>query len=638
MNLFGRKPWHKKHWVSDIATTAMSKRVRKQHRYHHEHLAYDRRLLHATTDKAARRKLERHITWHQHRLFRIHKRYAGQPATPPTPTTPVVPTTPAGFVWDDRPGAPEAAFDFFQHGVASGDPLPTAVVLWTRVTPQQEATPGSGMGADAEVRWQLARDPGFAQVVGGGTFTTRSGRDHTVKLDASGLSPETTYFFRFAFQGPWRRWQFSPTGRTRTAPAEEALPDNLRFGVVSCANLQAGWFSGYRHLAARDDLAAVIHLGDYVYEYGPGGYGYGYDEIDIREHVPAREMATLPDYRQRHAQYKQDADLAALHAKYPFIATWDDHETANDAWEDGAENHQPEEGDWATRSAAARQAYDEWMPVRLEDTAALGEGTTVYRRFRFGELAELTMLDLRTYRSEQVSIGSPQMSDPARTIAGKEQMEFLKAGLGPEAPQWRLVGNPVTIAPLQISGLSGTVKSLLGGLGAGAQIPSTAINPDQWDGYTADRTELFGHILDHGVRDVVFLTGDIHSSWANDLPYPAEDTTLYPLLGGSVAVEFVGPSVTSNNIKDAVPGGGQAGIAAGETAAAAVQALNPHIRYLDFNNHGFMVVDITPARIQTDWWFISDRADPAATIEHARSWAVSTGTGVVHQVTGGPVA
>jgi alkaline phosphatase D len=536
-----------------------------------------------------------------------------------------------------QPSAPVATHEFFQHGVASGDPLPTAVVLWTRVTPTADATPGSGRGPSATVAWQVATDATFRRPVRSGAFTTSAERDHTVKVDVTGLNPETTYFYRFVFQGPWRDAQVSPVGRTHTAPAADALPERLRLGVVSCANLQAGWFTAYRHLAERDDLHAVLHLGDYLYEYGPGGYGYGADDVDIRVHDPAHEIVSLADYRQRHAQYKQDPDLAALHRRYAFITTWDDHESANDAWQDGAENHDPAtEGEWSERKAHAARAYDEWMPIRMEGTAALDDGTRMYRRFRFGQLAELTMLDLRSYRDQQVAMGSPDAADPDRTLTGADQMAFLKDGLRPDAPQWRLVGNPVTIAPFVVASLPQSVQDLLGGLGGGAALPSTAINLDQWDGYTADRTEILDHIVDQGVRDVVFLTGDIHSSWANDLPYPSANSTLYSLLGGSAGVEFVGPSVTSNNVKDYVPSqaGAPTGVAAGEAAAAAVQQLNPHIKYLDLNNHGFMVVDVTPARVQSDWFFISERADPEATLRHGASWATSTGTGVVHRVKG----
>ena len=265
----------------------------------------------------------------------------------------------------------------FQHGVASGDPLPRACVIWTRVTPTAASVPGSGKGPKVKVTWEVSKDRRFRKIARKGRFQTGASRDHTVKIDVTRLKPATWYYYRFTLKGVR-----SQVGRLRTAPARTSTPDNLRLGVVSCANLQAGWFSAYRGLAARDDLHAVVHLGDYLYEYAPGQYGYGQGNQDIRPHEPAHEMVSLADYRQRHAQYKRDEDLQALHAKYPWIVTWDDHEVTNDQWKDGAENHQSDEGNYHVRRARAHRAYDEWMPVRLNGTAALGDGARLYRRLR----------------------------------------------------------------------------------------------------------------------------------------------------------------------------------------------------------------------------------------------------------------
>ena len=316
-----------------------------------------------------------------------------------------------------------AGLHHFRHGVASGDPLPTKVLLWTRVTPDAASRPGSGKGPRAEVTWEVSTRKDFRRVVRRGTFITGPSRDHTVKLDVDGLRPATWYYYRFGFRGTHSR-----TGRTRTAPAAESTPRNLRLGVVSCANWQAGWFAAYRGLAARNDLHAVVHLGDYLYEYGPGQYGYGADDVDIRSHDPRHEMVSLEDYRRRHAQYKTDPDLQDAHAKFPWIITWDDHEVANDQYATGAENHQAGEGDYARRRARAHRAYDEWMPVRMDSTASLADGDRLFRRLTFGRLAEISMLDLRTYRSEQVETAAPtpvpsaeaEVSDPDRTITGKD--------------------------------------------------------------------------------------------------------------------------------------------------------------------------------------------------------------------------
>ncbi|PVG81004.1 alkaline phosphatase [Nocardioides gansuensis] len=530
----------------------------------------------------------------------------------------------AGASYADRPD-----HTLFQHGVASGDPKPRRVVLWTRVTPTTQATPGSGKGPQVTVTWQVAKDATLGKVVREGTFVTSASRDHTVKVDATRLEPETWYYYRFLVGK-----HSSPVGRTRTAPARGATPANLRFGVVSCANLQAGWFAAYRHLAARDDLHAVLHLGDYLYEYGgEGSYAMGRENKRIRAHVPDREMVSLADYRQRHAQYKSDPDLRALHAKAPFIVTWDDHEVTNDQWRDGAENHQPDEGDYLVRRARAHRAYDEWMPVRLDDTARLGDGTRLFRRLRFGKLAELSMLDLRTYRDEQVHTKAPspvpaleaEVSNPDRTILGAAQLAWLKDSLLPGRPQWKIVGNPVMVAPVSFAQLPTELVDPVNDVTGILPRDGAPYNVDQWDGYTDDRREIFTHIRDHGMRDVVFLTGDIHSAWACDLPF---DLATYPL-GQSAGVEFVSTSVTSNNLKDIT---GAPARTASLAVEATIMANNRHIKYLNFDDHGYSVFDLTPARAQMDYYVISDRADARATASWTASWATMSGTNKVHAV------
>jgi alkaline phosphatase D len=521
-------------------------------------------------------------------------------------------------------GPASAASRYFRHGVASGDPLAHRVVLWTRVTPTEAAQPGSGRGPRVTVRWQVARDRAFTQVVSRGRAVTGPARDHTVKVDAGGLKPDTQYYYRFLYDG-----RASAVGRTRTAPAADADNGNLRFGMVSCANWQAGWFSAYRHLANRDDLDLVIHLGDYLYEYAPGEYGYGPGDEDIRTHVPPKEIVSLADYRQRHAQYKSDPDLQRLHTKYAFVVTWDDHESANDSWADGAENHQPDgEGSWAARKAAARRAYDEWMPVRMADSARLNDGTRLFRRLRFGRLAELSMLDLRSYRSAQVTLQpDPAADDPSRTMTGERQMEWLKESLHDDRALWKLVGNPVMIAPVRIP--EAYVDEVSKIVETPAPKDGPPYNVDQWDGYTADRRELFTHIRDHGVNNAVFLTGDIHSGWACDLPYDAESYALGTPLGTSVATEFVCSSITSSNLKDIT------GDFSGTTSTAVVEGvklLNRHVKYLNFDDHGFSVVDIDRERLQVDWFVISDRRDKNATAHRDTSFVTRVGSNRVERV------
>jgi len=507
------------------------------------------------------------------------------------------------------PGAAGAAAStpLFGHGVASGDPLPDAVMLWTRVTPTAASAPGSGTGPDTTVRWEVSRDRDFTSVVASGSVTATATSDHTVKVDVSGLTPATEYFYRFSAANT-----LSETGRTVTAPAPESAVSGLRLGVVSCANWEGGYFSAYRHLAGRDDLFAVVHLGDYLYEYGTGEYsampaGTG------RVHEPRHEIVTLADYRIRHAQYKTDPDLRALHAAVPMIATWDDHESADNAHERGAENHDPAtEGDWAARRAAATRAYIEWMPVRTD-------GSRLYRRFRFGTLAELSMLDLRTYRTEQPSLRAPRRSpaDDHGTLTGARQMEWLTSGLTTSPTHWKLVGNPVMITPLLIPPLdpqrTGALTDLLGVPAAGVPV-----NTDQWDGYPADRQRLLDALRETGTGNVVFLTGDIHTTWASDVP---EDAALYP--AGSVATELVVPSVTSDNIDDLL---GVPPRTATPPIEDAIRGLNRHIAYVELDSHGYGVLDVTPEAVQMDWFFLDDRTDPASGVTRAAGMRVRTGT------------
>ncbi|WP_435282360.1 alkaline phosphatase D family protein [Streptomyces koelreuteriae] len=500
----------------------------------------------------------------------------------------------------------------FLHGVASGDPLPDGVLLWTRVTPVPEAVPGSGLGPDTEVSWVVAEDRAFTTIVAKGSTTAKAASDHTVKADIRGLRPATDYWFRFSSGGTG-----SPAARTRTAPAADAAVANLRFGVVSCANWEAGYFSSYRHLAARGDLDAWLHLGDYIYEYGTGEYGTR--GTVVRPHAPAHEIVTLADYRIRHARYKTDPDLQALHTAAPVVAIWDDHEFANDAWPGGAENHtEGAEGAWSARQAAAKQAYFEWMPVR---PAIAG---TTYRRLRFGKLADLSLLDLRSFRSQQVKVGNGEVDDPDRTLTGRAQLDWLKAGLTASDTTWRLVGNSVMISPFAIGSLSADLLKPLAKL-LGLPQEGLALNTDQWDGYTDDRREILAHLRAGAIRNTVFLTGDIHMAWANDVPVNAGTYPLSP----SAATEFVVTSVTSDNLDDIVkvPEGTVSAV-----ASPVIRAANRHVHWVDTDRHGYGVLDITAERAQMDYYVLSGRATRDATAKWARSYRTRSGTQKLERV------
>jgi alkaline phosphatase D len=480
------------------------------------------------------------------------------------------------------------------------------------------------------VRWEVATDARFTKVVRRGTAVTGPFRDHTVKVDVTGLRTATWYFYRFTALGGRSR-----VGRTRTAPAERATPARLRLGVASCANWQAGYFAAYRGLARRNDLDAILHLGDYFYEYGAGGYGEGPENTDVRRHDPPHEVVSLSDYRRRHAQYKTDEDLQDLHARYPFIVTWDDHEVTNDQWSRGAENHNPGEGDYLRRRARAHRAYDEWMPARMSGTAALNDGARLYRRIGWGQLAEISMLDLRSYRSKQVDTAAPtpvptteqQISDPERTLLGAAQMRWLKNSLSRYRPLWRVVGNPVMIAPVTFAQVPRELLNPINDVTGLLPDDGFPYNVDQWDGYTADRREILDQIADHQVENALFVTGDIHSGWACELPY---DAATYPV-SESAGVEFVCSSVTSNNLDDITGSPPRTSSLAVEEI---IKANNRHVKYLNFDDHGFSVLDITPKRAQMDWFVIADRSDRRTAISHTASYATRVGTNKVEAVDG----
>ncbi|WP_197370068.1 alkaline phosphatase D family protein, partial [Streptomyces clavuligerus] len=339
----------------------------------------------------------------------------------------------------------------------------------------------------------------------------------------------------------------------------------------------------------------------------------------VRPHSPAHEIVTLADYRLRHGTYKTDPQLQTMHAAHPVIAIWDDHEFANDAWSGGAENHTPAtEGEYAARAAAARQAYFEWMPVR-----AATEGT-VYRRLGFGSLVDLHLLDLRSFRSQQSSIGNGAVDDPERTITGRAQLDWLKGRLSTSQAAWKLVGTSVMISPVAFGALPAHLLAPLAEL-LGLPKEGIAISVDQWDGYTDDRRELLAHLTGQSIGNTVFLTGDIHMAWANDVPVRA---ATYPL-SRSAATEFVVSSVTSDNLDDLlkVPPG-----TASTAAATAIHAANRHVHWVDMDEHGYGVLDVTAERAQMDYYVVSDRRDPAATSRWVRSYRTRSGTQRVERV------
>jgi alkaline phosphatase D len=451
----------------------------------------------------------------------------------------------------------------FQHGVASGDPLTDRVILWTRVTVPRQAE----VTRPITVQWDIASDEKMSRIVRTGIAQATPERDFTVKVDASGLEPGRSYYYVFAAAG-----QRSAIGRTKTLP--EGTVARMQLALVSCANYPAGYFNPYRCLANRDDLDAVIHVGDYIYEFANGVYGDGTGLLRIPE--PRREAVSLSDYRVRYATYRSDPDLQEVHARHPFIVVWDDHEFTNDAWRDGASNHNDGDGDWATRKAAATRAYLEWLPVRESP----GGGIRLYRNFRFGTLADLIMLDARSLRDRQ----APQddiaaITNPARSLLGKDQEAWLFDQMRASAragTAWRVLGQQVLFSRFAFPGRP------------------VALN-DTWDGYQASRDRVFDFLVAEKMRDVTILAGDIHSSWAFDVPRNPWDGYTAPTGAGSLAVELVTPAVSSPplfadpKIKETM---------------SKLRYLLPHLKYLEGESRGYVLAELTAKRLRADWYHV----------------------------------
>ncbi|CAM1370458.1 alkaline phosphatase D family protein [Tenacibaculum xiamenense] len=314
----------------------------------------------------------------------------------------------------ERKGMKQNNYDWsktpFLHGVASGDPLFDRVIIWTRIT---QSTPDE----DITVFWEIASDANFKHVVNSGYTNTNSGQDYTVKVDADQLNENTSYYYRFKVDNT-----YSVTGKTRTAPKSTKEVENLRFAIVSCSNYQAGYFNAYQNIANRSDIDAVIHLGDYIYEYKKGGYGYSSSRPD-RGHEPKHEIVTLEDYRVRYSYYRLDPNLQDIHQQHPFITVWDDHEFANDAHKDGAENHDDSEGDWNERKRNAKKAYFEWLPVRENSE----DSKRIYRKISYGKLLDLFMVDTRIEgRTKQMGLGRGTTSKEFLALANskKDKLEW----------------------------------------------------------------------------------------------------------------------------------------------------------------------------------------------------------------------
>ncbi|WDG07137.1 alkaline phosphatase D family protein [Vibrio campbellii] len=503
-------------------------------------------------------------------------------------------------------------FASFEHGVASGDPTQTQVIIWTRVTTE---------ASYVDVSWQVSATEDFSSIEQSGTFTTDTSRDFTVKVDVQNLNPNTQYYYRFMVGEA-----SSIVGITQTLP--EGSVDKASMAVVSCANYPAGYFNVYKEILEQHQKASfdvVLHLGDYIYEYGAGGYASEDAAALGREPSKGTECITLDDYRKRYAQYRQDEDLQALHAALPMIAIWDDHELANDAWKEGAENHHNSEGSFNDRRAAAAAAWTEWLPVR-ENTFS---NMLIYRQFAFGDLINLMMLDTRLVGRDQpldyFSLDAPTMEaigglvaqsrSTERELLGTEQLAWLMNAFNQEA-KWNVLGQQVLMSRMELPSsvmlamfqlFTATDEQKMDALLAvnnaiasyladpSSDTVKLPYNLDAWDGYYVERERVY-EIAKASSGNFVCLAGDTHNAWTSEL----KDVSNNP-----VGVEFATSSVSSPGLEEY--------LALEPVAIAQMEYTLPNLiselQWTDIKQRGFMRVTFTPEKAESTWYMLSTIKD-----------------------------
>lgn len=528
----------------------------------------------------------------------------------------------------------------FDQGVASFDPTASQIIIWTRYS--------AAVGA-SNIIWQLAYDADFAEIVRQGEVTTDQSRDYTVSVEVQNLEADRKFYYRFIQP---ESAHVSDTGETLTVPVN---PDLLKLAVCSCSNFPAGLFNVYRSIAD-SDAHIVVHLGDYIYEYGEGQYGTNdYTAANNRTHSPNTEILSLNDYRNRYKQYRTDPDLKKAHQKKPFICVWDDHEIANDTYKNGAENHDASEGDFEARKQAAIQAFSEYLPLMTTDI------NRIYRSFNYGSLVNLVMLDTRVIgRDLQLSYANYYTSsgafnaevfqadwlNPSRSILGTTQRDWLVAQVGASPATWQVLGQQVlmakivlpaelltTISQVQMeaamygSALPETFALLQQQLGELAMIKQrmlaqdptltpaeiarlqTALpyNLDAWDGYPAEREYLYAAF---GGKKIISLAGDTHNAWHSQL----KGLTATQESG----VEFATASVTSPGLEEYL-GADAATIAGFEQV---IQLLIDDLQYLNASERGYLEVTFTPAAAEAQWIFANTvfQANHAMTVKNSASY------------------
>ncbi|WP_322976250.1 alkaline phosphatase D family protein [Acinetobacter pittii] len=523
----------------------------------------------------------------------------------------------------------------FLHGVASGDPLQDKVILWTRLTPVDFSAP-------LKVTWEIAVDDQFKQNLKTGTVQTTKTDDFTVKVDATGLQAGTTYYYRFRFGS-----KVSPVGQTKTLPV---TTNKVSFAVCSCSNYPAGYFYVYREMA-KQNVDVVIHLGDYIYEYGADGYATE-DAAKLGRTLPSdnnKEIIKLDDYRKRYALYRQDKDLQAVHQRHPFIVIWDDHELANDTWREGAENHQSNEGPFLERKLAALQAYFEWMPIRPVSST---DHLNIYRQFNFGSLVQLTMLDTRIiardkqleYKDYMIASGldaqkfQADLTDPKRTLMGYTQRDWLVDKLQQSTATWNVVGQQVLMSkmwiPAELLASLGQITS--GGTSSDTLAKMTAqitelvtlklrleqgdptltvqekarvttlvpYNLDAWDGYYAEREFLYDKLAEFN-KKIIVLAGDTHNAWTS---------YLYSQKGEYVGVELATSSVSSPGLEKylSIP------LAQLQQFEFAFTTLIDELAYCNLNQRGYLMVALDDKQVLSDWIFVDSIKNAEYKVDSSR--------------------
>ena len=532
--------------------------------------------------------------------------------------------------------SPEAQADFL-HGVASGDPLQDKVILWTRLTPVD-------LSAPLKVTWEIATDDQFKQNLKTGTVQTTKTDDFTVKVDATGLQAGTTYYYRFRFGT-----KVSPVGQTKTLPV---TTNKVSFAVCSCSNYPAGYFYVYREMA-KQNVDVVIHLGDYIYEYGADGYATE-DAAKLGRTLPSdnnKEIIKLDDYRKRYALYRQDKDLQAVHQRHPFIVIWDDHELANDTWREGAENHQSNEGPFLERKLAALQAYFEWMPIRPVSST---DHLNIYRQFNFGSLVQLTMLDTRIiardkqleYKDYMIASGldaqkfQADLTDPKRTLMGYTQRDWLVDKLQQSTATWNVVGQQVLMSkmwiPAELLASLGQITS--GGTSSDTLAKMTAqitelvtlklrleqgdptltvqekarvttlvpYNLDAWDGYYAEREFLYDKLAEFN-KKIIVLAGDTHNAWTS---------YLYSQKGEYIGVELATSSVSSPGLEKylSIP------LTQLQQFEFAFTTLIDELAFCNLNQRGYLMVTLDDKQVLSDWIFVDSIKNAEYKVDSSRSY------------------